>query len=278
VKHCACYFCGGEERRSLVEQKFEDRYLALIDPGLNREARAIVECTACGFVFHYPTLTDQELETLYARYRNAEFRSETPDQYFDRIVSLPTDESLNYQKTTVLNNYVDAYMPAKPVRRMYDVGTGGGVFVKTFLDHCRGEWQAYGVEPTALYAELAARRLNIPVVNGYYKRGLYPHKFDLITANKVLEHSRDPRQFLRDLREDVDEQGLIYVEVPNAKEVFTLPPDHDQLQYDHLFFFSDRTLSEMVAECGLKIVDIRQPKLAGGEIDLSVLMQRGDMS
>ena len=189
-------------------------------------------CKRCGFSYHNPTLSKRELTRLYDCYRDEFFRKESPDEYFDWITSLPHSESQNYKKTLRLDQLLEKYcgsLKGDKKNCIYDVGTGGGVFVKTFLDHSRYAWQAFGLEPTPAYAALAKRRLSIPIANSFYRPRIFEPKFDLITANKVLEHSEDPIGFLRGLREDLDIGGMIYIEVPSVREVVTLPHDHPQL-------------------------------------------------
>jgi SAM-dependent methyltransferase len=174
----------------------------------------------------------------------------------------------------LLNDLVRIFLPKKKIRTFYDVGTGGGVFVKTFLDHAVGSWTAYGVEPTESYAELAARRLNIPVIQGFYRPGLHSVKFDLITANKVLEHAEDSIEFLKGFHRDLALDGMVYIEVPNAKEIFTLPPDHDQLLYEHLFFYSANVFEYICAQADFEVVWKDEPQNAEGEVDLIVVLKK----
>ena len=246
----------------------------LINPKLNLEYRAIVVCEGCGFVFRSPTLTDAEVAVMYEHFRDTDFRKETPDEYFDRITTLSKSESLNYQKVQKLNLLIAKYASAKQSRSIYDVGIGGGVFVKTFLDYAEGQWSAYGVEPTCSYAELAARRLEIPVKSQFYEPGLFGRKFDFITAIKVVEHAMDPIAFLKGINADLEDDGMVYVEVPNMKEIFSLPPDHDQLQYTHLYFYSDRVFGHFCKLAGFHIVWMEQMVNPEGDWDLNVILKK----
>ena len=270
----SCYVCGGSQHHEILRQDCDDHYLNLVNPKLNQEYRAIVVCESCGFVFHSPTLTDDEIAVMYERFRDTDFRNETPDHYFDRITTLPKSESLNYQKVQKLNLLIAKYGPARQHRTIYDVGIGGGVFVKTFLDYAEGKWEAYGVEPTRSYAELAARRLGILVKSQFYEPRLFDLRFDFITAIKVIEHARDPIAFLKGLRQDLEDDGIVYVEVPNMKEIFTLPPDHDQLQYTHLYFYSDRVFEHFCRMASFQIVWMEQTLNRESDWDLNLILKK----
>lgn len=151
---------------------------------------------------------------------------------------------------------------------------GGGVFIYSFLEHSKFIWQAFGCEPTPLYAELANRRLKCNVINSYYSPGLHPIKFDLITVNKVLEHSQDPLRFLSGLLWDLNDNGLLYIEVPCANEIFTLEADHPQLSYDHLIFFTLDTLKYLAQRTDLDVLYMHEHERHTGEIDLIMLAKK----
>lgn len=269
-----CYICGGMQHATLARQTFRDPYLTLISDDLNRQPRRIAVCLTCGFAFHAPTLTPEEIATLYERYRDAGFRGEAPDAYFDRITSLPPDRSLNYRKVKKLDPVLQQMLPARAVRRVYDIGAGGGVFLKTFLDHATGRWEACGVEPTRAYAELAARRLGVEVLAGMYESGLFPGQFDLITIIKVLEHAPDPIAFLTDVRRDLRDDGVVYIEVPGVREVGSLPEDHDQLTYTHLYFYSVKSVTYILERAGFEVVTLEEIRQAEGDYDLVILARK----
>lgn len=270
----SCYLCKSDRRATVAEQTFVDPYLSLIDERLNERPRAIVVCRDCGFAYHNPTLTPDEIRTLYLRYRDTGFRGESGDAYFDRITSLPLEQSFNWQKVQKLNPLLEKYLPAKPVRSVYDIGAGGGVFLKTFLDHAIGRWEACGVEPTVSYAELAARRLGIPVLGTMYRAALFERKFDFITIIKVLEHAPDPIGLMADMLTDLEQAGLVYVEVPSVREVGSLPENHDQLTYTHLNFYSAQTLRYILDRAGFELLSLDEVPNPGGDWDLIALLRK----
>ena len=269
-----CYLCGSQRHHTVAKQVFQDPYLALIGDDLNEQPREIVVCQDCGLTFHAPTLTAIEIRTLYERYRDSSFRGESSDQYFDRITTLPPEQSFNYQKVQKLNSILSQRLPPKPLWCIYDVGAGGGVFLKTFLDHARGRWEACGVEPTVAYAELAARRLGITVHPTMYRPGLFDRQFDLMTVIKVLEHASDPVQFMKDVFCDLYDDGLVYLEVPSVREVATLPSDHDQLTYTHLHFYSSKTLPYVLDRAGFELISLEEIPNSGGDWDLVAMLRK----
>ncbi len=99
-----CIICESNHKRTLEEQPFRDAYLEIINPDYQNVPRRLVVCEGCGFVYHDPQLDEADATILYERFResalsdqfaDASFKKETPDEYFDRITSLPKGQSEN---------------------------------------------------------------------------------------------------------------------------------------------------------------------------------------
>jgi SAM-dependent methyltransferase len=265
-----CIICASDRKRTLEEQHFKDDYLELIDPLYQNELRSLVICEECGFVYHDPQLDERDIAVLYDKFRDVSFRNESPDAYFDRITSLPKDQSENFSKVQWLRERLSKFTVKKG--RLLDIGCGGGVFIHTFLQNCPG-WTACGVEPTPAFAELARRRLNQPVIAGSYRSGLFEGKvFDLITINQVLEHVVDPVGFLMEVRNDLAEGGYVYLEVPDVLDLGHLTPNHDRFLMQHLWVFSKSSLGNVCRHADYDILGIDQQVTVRDKRNLIVLL------
>ena len=272
MRRVDCIVCQSTEQRTVATQSFRDEYLDLIDPSYQQEERSWVACADCGFVYHDPQLDESDTAVLYDKFRDASFRNETPDAYFDRITSLPAEQSENYAKA----EWLEATLPrlSKAGGRILDIGCGGGVFLHTFLQRFPS-WQAFGVEPTTAFAELASRRLDRPVIAGAYSRGKAGVAFDLITCNQVLEHTIDPADFLRDIHADLAPGGHLYIEVPDTSDFESLPPEHDRFLMQHLWYFTDVSLQRLAGAAGLETVITEKQVTKRGRNNLVALLRRG---
>lgn len=251
-----CLICGSDRRVTVEDQDFKDVYIELIDPTYQNEPRRLVVCQECGFVYHDPQFDSTDVAVLYDKFRDSCVMNESPDEYFDRITSLPNGQSENYAKIEWIHGVIPDFM--KDGGCLLDIGCGGGVFIRTFLDNNPG-WTACGVEPTSAFAELAGRRLNLPVVTGNYLSGLFPgRRFDLISINQVLEHIIDPATFLRDVHNDLAAGGYIYLEVPDVLDLAYLPPDHDRFRMQHLWVFSKASLTNICRRAGFEVITVDQ--------------------
>ena len=74
-------------------------------------------------------------------------------------------------------------------------------------------------------------------------------KFDLIILAHVLEHMRDPIGEIKKIISHMNDDGGLYIEVPDAKSFFL-----SALQSAHLYYFTPKTLVHHLAPLGLKPV------------------------
>lgn len=272
MRETNCIICKSERKQTLEEQGFRDEYLDLIDPAYQDDPRRLAVCEDCGFVYHDPQLDERDIETLYDKFRDASFRNESPDAYFDRITSLPKAGSENQAKVEWLR--VHAAETLRGGGRLLDIGCGGGVFIHTFLQNFPG-WDAAGVEPTVAFAELAGRRLARPVVAGSYRSGLFGgQRFDLISVNQVLEHVIEPVAFLADVRKDLADSGFVYLEVPDVLDLGHLAPTHDRFMMQHLWVFSRSSLANVCRRAGYDVVALDQQVTVRQKRNLVALLSK----
>ena len=250
MKNNNCILCHSSNKSVIAKQTFEDEYLTLIDPKLNKADRAWVECNDCKLIYHDPQLEEFETDILYKKFRDPSFRDEFADDYFDRIVSIPESESDNFHKVTQISSYIPDHI--NKGGSILDIGSGGGVFLYTFLQRNKS-WTPYGVEPTVEFANLTQRKLDCSVHAGNYHKDIFDTKFDQITCNQVLEHTIDPMKFLSDIFSDLNHGGYLYMEVPDAIDFKELPPEHDRFWMAHLWYFSKPVLEKMFKDTGFKV-------------------------
>jgi 2-polyprenyl-3-methyl-5-hydroxy-6-metoxy-1,4-benzoquinol methylase len=106
-------------------------------------------------------------------------------------------------------------------KRLLDVGCGGGWFLR--IARQLGA-ETFGIEPSVHGAE-QTRRSGIEVFNGtmetYLSENGDTRKFDIITANHVIEHAPDPVATFRQITRLLLPGGLIWISVPNARSYFS---------------------------------------------------------
>jgi len=273
VKEVNCYLCGSEDAEIIDVQDFDDEYLTYINPVYLAEPRYWNMCRECGFVYHNPRLDEADVEVLYQeRYRRHSLKIDnSADEFFDRIMLLPKTESENYAKVSWLKSRLERHFDTIQVRRtVLDIGCSAGMFLKLFTNEIPN-WDAVGVEPTQSFAEVAARRVGVPIKSVMYQSGQFNRCFDLITVVHVLEHIIDPGAFLREVRCDLAESGVLFIEVPYVSDFGTLPMQHDRFMCPHLYYFSESTAERLLARSGFVIIEHDIELSARGHANLRLL-------
>lgn len=95
--------------------------------------------------------------------------------------------------------------------RLLDVGCAHG----WFLQACQSDFEVMGIEPDAVVANAAAKRVG-PIRRGFFPNVLSSReKFDVIAFNDVLEHIPDIESVLYACNRHLSENGWLLINAPN---------------------------------------------------------------
>ncbi|WP_271605730.1 class I SAM-dependent methyltransferase [Bradyrhizobium sp. CCBAU 11434] len=107
------------------------------------------------------------------------------------------------------------HIPLPTAKRLLDLGCGAGSFLR--LAKKLGSIEQ-GVEPSK-YAASVAQKQGLNVFCGTLEQFAAANpgaKYDIITANHVVEHLPDPVATLRTMKALLADEGTIWISVPNA--------------------------------------------------------------
>ena len=74
--------------------------------------------------------------------------------------------------------------------------------------------------------------------------------YDLIVARHVLEHSLNPKNFLKKIYNSLKEEGYLYLVVPDAM-AFNKKKANSFFRHTHTYYFNIHTLLKICSACGL---------------------------
>src|SRR5438046_2363116 len=130
------------------------------------------------------------------------------------------------------------------------VGAALGFFSRAA--RARG-WAARGIERSAYAAERAASS-GVPVVRGdFLSAALVPASFTAVTLLDVLEHTADPRAYVRRARACLRPGGVLAIETADLAAPFARLAGrryHFFTPPNHLTYFTRATLARLLAEEG----------------------------
>jgi 2-polyprenyl-3-methyl-5-hydroxy-6-metoxy-1,4-benzoquinol methylase len=213
----------------------------LVQVGARHAPEAEVRrCTGCGLVFLWPRPSEEELDRYYTElYR---------EDYVEPPVEVRYWADLNEANTRVRR-----LLPfLKRETYLLEVGCGSGAFLGAVRAYVA---EVHGVEPDAASRAWIEGRMGMRVsadVADVLREG---KSFDLVVLVHVLEHVPNPVRFLRGLRQLLQPDGSLLVEVPNVSDmlvaVYQIPAYLGfYYQKAHLYYFSKDTLAMALSQAG----------------------------
>jgi len=144
-------------------------------------------------------------------------------------------------------------------KTVMDIGCAGG----TFLDHVSGLAKAcVAVEPCSVYHDsLRGRGYQVfPYTTDTAEAGLVG-QVDLAMSTKVIEHVRNPRVFLEEIRPLLAADGKLIINTPNRDDILMelLPADFRPFFYRavHRWYFDATSLAECARKAGFEVLETR---------------------
>lgn len=169
-------------------------------------------------------------------------------------------------------------------KRILNLGLGNGLISKALDNHVIKQVVVEGSK--TIIEKFSFKSQNSIFVESYFENFVTEEKFDVILANHVLEHVEDPIWLMRHkFTQWLDENGIIFVTVPNASSIHRLIGKHMGLlksEYDlnesdvragHKRVYDMARLAKDILDAGLEIVDC-----GGYNLKLVSLKQMHDWS
>jgi SAM-dependent methyltransferase len=217
---------------------------------------AVRRCPSCGLHVTWPRLADSQ--DTYAVFDEDAF-----DAKYGAVErgERPHDRDVNYREQVRI---VERYVPGG---RVLDVGCHAG-WLLGYLQRSGAGYELQGVEPSDSLAELARRRLGIPVRSGFLQ-DVQGEQYDAIVATDVIEHVApdDMNDFFEALGRCLRPGGHVFLKTPNARFTalksaiagrlparlrrFVILADDMWDAKEHLTLWDTATLTRMLRKHGL---------------------------
>ncbi|MBK5230386.1 MAG: class I SAM-dependent methyltransferase [Thermoleophilia bacterium] len=202
----------------------------------------LYRCGNCGFLF----APQRDVEELHGLYNDSYFEQYPGGEAYD------ADEQQRKHEAKLRLDWIREYVQGG---RLLEVGATNGAF----LDEMRSAgFEVCGVEPAPGPAAFARVQRQLDVRTGFIEDVDLPEeKFDIVCAWHVLEHITKPHGSITRLREVVNDNGLLFLEIPNIESVkasrqttawFNLDPRH------HVAFYDRVQLGKLLGDCGFELV------------------------
>ncbi|MDQ3098176.1 MAG: class I SAM-dependent methyltransferase [bacterium] len=153
---------------------------------------------------------------------------------------------------------VTKYLKGKS--NLLDVGCGNG----TFLQQINGRnVEAYGTEWSEYAARLAKQKINQEHIHvGELQDIPWKEKFNCITAWHVLEHNRQPNNFISSIKQKITDDGYFILEVPNSNSEVLNRTNKKYAWFsipEHVTYWNERALQDLAKNHGFEVLESRTP-------------------
>ena len=238
--------------------------------------RQLLRCRSCG---HFLSVHAMNAGALYeADYVDSTYKADGIGAAFERIVSLPPGKSDNAGRVRRVLEFAsqhfqgDAGLRAgRRIRNVLDVGSGLCVFLNGMKT---AGWDCTALDPDARAAAHATRHVGVRGIQGEFMTVEHLGRFDVVTLNKVLEHVEDPIALLSKAAEHLNDDGFVYVEVPDAAGALGEGPHREEFFIDHLHIFTAASLALLASRAGFTVRRTEALREPSGKYTLYAFLAR----
>lgn len=226
-----CFVCGNNEPGKFkIYYDFEQK---------------LFKCLSCTFIFR---VSAKNIDYhLFEEYYKPEDEEKFNSRYFKFII-----------------NTIKQYLPYN-IRQycILDIGAGNCRFLRTAQQE--GFKNIVGVDPLPNSA-IIAKRFSIPLVSAYYTRTLFKEEsFDCIYSSHLLEHIRQPLEFISDTYFHLKKGGILCIYIPSMHSVGSILYELTKKRFfikhiinpQHFSYFNPQSLTTLLTRTGYNIIDMR---------------------
>jgi hypothetical protein len=203
-------------------------------------------CADCNFLFLDIRFSDNELGDLYKGYRDAHYvqlREFYEPGYGERNQGLLDGAGYIDQVEAFLTPHLS--LPVRLLDWGGDTGKNSPFKIK---NKC---WHIYDI----------GNQMPIDGATAVDKEAILSNSYDLIVCSNVLEHVPFPADMIIDIKKYMNNETLLYIEVPYEKLVRewdgnTLIEKEKKHWHEHINFFTKNALKKLINSCDLDLVSI----------------------
>lgn len=225
-----CCICNGKNFEILSEKDCYGLYMP------------VVICKDCGLIQINPRMRQKAYNQFYKTEYNKLYRGK----------DIPTNEFFNsrYKRGKRIYNFLKNNLKINlSDLRVFEVGTASGGILNYFKE--KGN-EVYGCDLDPKYIEFGRDKYNLRLEIGTIKNVDLPWTPDIVIYSHVLEHILDPIEEMIKLRSMINENTIIYIEVPGLRYM----KDYYQGNFlywiviAHVYYFTLTTLRNLMNKTG----------------------------
>lgn len=235
-----CNLCGNEKRFTTISKKIRE------GDGL------ILQCSECNHVFQAIDMNADELEEYYNDIYTAT----------NSLSDTEIDVEEHFQeRLKTLDNMLKHISPIlEKDMKVLDIGSGAGALLSKIKDNVSS---LYATELNKSYVNYMNNK-GIKAQYGFFEKLEFDSKMDLIISINAIDHMPNPMEVLEKIYNSLNDNGKIYLELPNKNEALNLYlPDDTQDKFNtffwhkaHFSYFYEETIRYALDKVGFKDIKI----------------------
>lgn len=209
-------------------------------------------CVNCDFLFLDIRFSDTELSNLYRDYRGKEY-SELREHYEPGYAL--RNEVLDAGVPFI--DKVEAFLEPHLTFPITMLDWGGDTGKNSPFKNRNVQFDIYDISSKAVID--GARVVS--------RQEAFSRKYQLIVSSNVLEHVPYPSDLIVDMKNTMDKDSILYIEVPFEEVVRTNPADYHLKKkhwHEHINFFSEKSLVSLVQSSGLQVIALNKLDISSG--------------
>lgn len=148
-----------------------------------------------------------------------------------------------------------------------DIGCNDGSQLDAFKKNGRNEYvepiATFGVDPAENLGSISSKKGH-QISVGYFNSmwvSKNPGVYDILVAQNVFAHNKDPLGFLKAARMAMDDDSLLFVQTSQADMI--LNGEFDTIYHEHISFYNIQSMYRLCKRLGMYLVDVTKCPLHG---------------
>jgi len=195
----------------------------------------------------YPLPSDSFLVKYYKK----QYRENIEGQIINKKY-IKTKKTIAKSQYNFIKNF--SKMDFKEKKSILEIGCGTGELLKLFKIE---GWDIKGIEPDYSLSEYARNSNKLDVETSIFKLDNFlENRFDIIALSHVFEHLANPIEFLKQIESIMEENSIVFIELPNDnyKKIETMIRLNSTSS--HLYFYNIDSLRQIFKKNGFKEIFI----------------------
>jgi 2-polyprenyl-3-methyl-5-hydroxy-6-metoxy-1,4-benzoquinol methylase len=144
------------------------------------------------------------------------------------------------------------------INKILEIGCGGCVV----LDHLKKNgYKVCGIDSSPFAATEGAKK-GVDVITDFFPSPRISEKFDMIFHVDVLEHVSDYASFLKHQYDQLNEMGIVIINVPDATDSIKVG-DISMAMHQHLNYFTENSLRNVLKNEGFEVLSVDKAGYGG---------------